>query len=129
MNQNQRSRVTCFVCQKTGHRLVDCPQASEQQKNGQACYNCNSREHKASGCPEAKQIAFHRVIKEVFCYLRSHLFSSCQHAKIDPNYKILLCYWFCVLTWQEKVTWLLSKTLLWPVCIYLCNILSLNNVW
>ena len=26
--------------------------------------------------------------------LRSHIFSSCQIAKIDPNFKILLSYWF-----------------------------------
>ena len=53
VHKQQRSRigvnpVSC-VLRRIGHRVGDCPQASEQQKKSQACYKCNIPGHKGIG--------------------------------------------------------------------------------
>ena len=56
--------------------------------------------------------------------LRSHFFSSCQLAKIDPNLKILLSCWFTFkfgsifACWHDEKRWLHSKTILYQYSFY-----------
>ncbi|KAJ2395632.1 hypothetical protein GGI23_004228 [Coemansia sp. RSA 2559] len=70
----KEQRSTCYLCRKDGHRVKNCPQASNHDVG--VCYHCGSEDHTTKSCPKPG-----KSFPYATCYVckeRGHLASKCK---------------------------------------------------
>ncbi|KAJ1668897.1 hypothetical protein EV178_000161 [Coemansia sp. RSA 1646] len=70
----KEKRSTCYLCRRDGHRVKNCPQASNHDVG--VCYHCGSEDHTTKSCPKPG-----KSFPYATCYVckeRGHLASKCK---------------------------------------------------
>jgi len=44
--------MPCFLCNKTGHWVADCPKGEGNSIKSGRCFACGSSDHKMKDCPK-----------------------------------------------------------------------------